>query len=361
MSIKKQVIFEFGELFSGPGGLSLGAVTSKVVDREGNEYSIKHKWANDYDKDSCDTYSKNISPDDEKSVICKDVRKLDIEGLEKIDAFSYGFPCNDFSLIGEQKGFLGTFGPLYSYGVKVLDKFKPKFFVAENVSGLSSANQGEAFKKILSELADAGNGYNIVPHLYKAEFYGVPQTRHRIVIVGIDKSLGLRFAVPAPSHSDKPITVREALENPPIPKDALNNELKNQSAAVIERLKHTKPGENAWTANLPEHLKLNVKSAKMSQIYKRLDPDKPSYTITASGGGGTHGYHYFEPRALTNRERARIQTFPDDFHFQGKIESVRKQIGMAVPPVLGRVIFTAILNTFAGISYPSIKPNINID
>ena len=79
--------------------------------------------------------------------------------------------------------------------------------------------------------------------------------------------------------------------------------------------------ENAWTAKLPDHLKLNVKGATISQIYKRLDPNKPAYTVTGSGGGGTHVYHWKEPRALTNRERARLQTFPDDFKFHGSVIS----------------------------------------
>ena len=72
----------------------------------------------------------------------------------------------------------------------------------------------------------------------------------------------------------------------------------------------------------------------MSHIYKRLDSSKPAYTVTGSGGGGTHVYHYKENRALTNRERARLQTFPDKYNFVGGKESVRRQIGMAVP-VLG--------------------------
>jgi len=110
---------------------------------------------------------------------------------------------------------------------------------------------------------------------------------------------------------------------------------------------------------LPEHLKLNVKGAKLSQIYKRLHPDFPAYTITGSGGGGTHGYHWKEPRALTNRERARIQTFPDNFIFIGSKESVRRQIGMAVPPKLSEQIFTAILKLFAGIKYPFVCPSWN--
>ncbi len=130
---------------------------------------------------------------------------------------------------------------------------------------------------------------------------------------------------------------------------------------MVERLSHINPGENVWKEGLPKHLQLNVKKTKLSQIYKKLHPDKPSYTITGSGGGGTHGYHYAENRALTNRERARIQTFPDDYKFYGTKESVRKQIGMAVPVKLSEVVFEAILKTFAGIDYESIEPSYEYD
>ena len=92
-------------------------------------------------------------------------------------------------------------------------------------------------------------------------------------------------------------------------------------------------------------------------IYKRLDPNKPSYTITGSGGGGTHVYHWKENRALTNRERARLQTFPDSFEFFGSKESVRKQIGMAVPVKGAKIILTSVLKTFAKIDYSSVPSN----
>ena len=145
-----------------------------------------------------------------------------------------------------------------------------------------------------------------IPHyLYKFEKYGVPQARHRVIVVGIRKDLPHKFNVPSTEpYKDIDVSVRTDLEKPPIPADAPNHEFTRQSATVVERLKQIKLSENAWIADLPEHLKLNVKGAKLSQIYKRLDPDKSSYTVTGSGGGGTHIYHYDEPRALTNRERA---------------------------------------------------------
>ena len=111
---------------------------------------------------------------------------------------------------------------------------------------------------------------------------------------------------------------------------------------------------------MPEEIKLKVKGAKISQIYKRLEPDKPAYTVTGSGGGGTHMYHYEENRALTNRERARLQTFPDDFEFIGSREKVRRQIGMAVPCRGAKIIFEAILKTMDGIYYDSVPCNIKI-
>ncbi len=349
--------FKLGELFCGPGGLAFAAITAKI---ENPEYRIVHKWANDYDLDTCNTYRRNICPDDKDSVICGDVRKLDIEPLGDIDALAFGFPCNDFSVVGEQKGFNGTFGPLYTYGVKVLKRYQPLWFLAENVGGLKSANEGKAFEKIKNDLIKAG--YRIYPNLYKFEEYGVPQARHRMIIVGIRKDLPYEFKIPSPApYKDIDVSCRTAIEIPPIPEDAANNELTKQSAQVIERLNYIKPGQNAFSAELPERLKLNVKGAKISQIYKRLDPDKPAYTVTGSGGGGTHIYHYAEPRALTNRERARLQTFPDDYIFEGAKESVRKQIGMAVPAKGAKVIFEAILKTFARIPYESVDAYTGCD
>lgn len=344
-------VFRLGELFCGPGGLAWGAINAKI---DNPEYKIVHKWANDYDSSTCETYRRNICPNDRDSVICGDVRQLDIEPLGEIDAFAFGFPCNDFSVVGEQKGFDGVFGPLYSYGVKVLKKYQPLWFLAENVGGLKSANEGKAFDKIKNDLIDAG--YRIYPNLYKFEEYGVPQARHRMIIVGIRKDLPYEFKIPSTEpYKDCDITCKTALEVPPIPLDATNNEETKQSAVVVERLKHIKPGQNAFTADLPKELQLNVKGAKISQIYKRLDPTKPAYTVTGSGGGGTHIYHYEEPRALTNRERARLQTFPDEYIFEGSKESVRKQIGMAVPSKGAQIIFEAILKTFANEEYAFIE------
>lgn len=347
--------FHMGELFCGPGGLAWGASHAVI---ENPNYRIVHQWANDFDADTCETYRNNICPNNRNSVYCEDVHTLDINKLGDIDAFSFGFPCNDFSVVGEQKGFEGTYGPLYTYGIKVLRRYQPLWFLAENVGGLQSANEGNAFEKIKEDMVSCG--YRIYPNLYKFEEYGIPQARHRIIIVGIRNDMPFEFRIPSPApYADIDNSCRTAIEVPPIPADAANNELTRQSDQVVQRLNHILPGQNAFTADLPEELQLNVKGAKISQIYKRLDPDKPSYTVTGSGGGGTHIYHWEDPRALTNRERARLQTFPDDFVFVGKKESVRKQIGMAVPCRGAQIIYEAILRTFAGIPYEAIDANIN--
>ncbi len=348
------MIYRLGELFCGPGGLAWGAINANIGN---NEYGIVHQWANDYDKDTCETYIKNICPDSPATVYHEDVRTLNMDKLSGIDALAFGFPCNDFSVVGKQKGIDGVYGPLYSYGVKALKKFEPEWFLAENVGGLRNANDGETLKKILFDFEEAG--YNITPHLYKFEEYGIPQARHRIIIVGIKKEKGIVFKVPSPEpYSKINNTCKYAIENPRISEDTLNNERTRHSKTVIKRLQYILPGQNAFTANLPKELQLNVSGAKISQIYKRLDPDKPSYTVTGSGGGGTHIYHWKEDRALTNRERARLQTFDDSFAFVGSKESVRKQIGMAVPCRGAKIIFEAILKTFAGISYKDIPASI---
>lgn len=345
------------EMFCGPGGIGIALNRTR---RSG--YAFKHLWSTDYDADTCRTYQSNVLKNEPQAqCICEDVRKLDIDSLPAADGFLYGFPCNDFSIVGESKGLDGNFGGLFSYGVRYINRVNPLFFFAENVSGLSSANEGKAFKLILNALNHAGKyGYTITANLYRFEEYGVPQARHRYILIGIRGDLGLTFQVPKPSGVIK--TCREALLN--IPAAAANQEATAQSKHVVERLSYIREGENVWQAEesgrLPEHLRLNVKGARLSQIYRRLDSSKPAYTITGSGGGGTHVYHWSENRALTNRERARLQTFPDDFAFCGSKESVRKQIGMAVPCDGAQVILDALLKTFAGESYDHVDASVGI-
>ena len=356
MMMNNNRTFKMGELYSGPGGIACGA---SMASSDDGMLSISHAWASDYDQDSCDTYIKNIMHGDGSNVYCTDVRDLDIKSLGSIDCFSYGFPCNSFSNVGEHQGLENEkFGMLYWYGIEVLKIYQPEWFLAENVSGMRSAGDGDHFKQILKDMEEAG--YVLTPHMYKFEEYGIPQTRHRIIIIGIRKDLdeqGIKFHVPSPApYKDCDISASTALSN--IPADAPNHEIRKLNKRVTERLSYIKPGQNAWNADIPEELRIKTRT-KISQIYRKLDPDKPSYTVTAAGGGGTFMYHWEGNRELTNRERARIQTFPDNFEFIGKYQSVRKQIGMAVPPNGAKIIFDAVLNTFAGIDYEWIEPSIS--
>ena len=137
--------------------------------------------------------------------------------------------------------------------------------MAENVGGLKSANEGKAFEKIKEDMIEAG--YRIYPNLYKFEQYGVPQARHRMIIVGIRADLPYEFKIPSSEpYKNVDVTCKTALEVPKIPKNATNNELTKQSQQVVERLKYIKPGQNAFTADIPEELQLKVKGAKISQI-----------------------------------------------------------------------------------------------
>lgn len=356
--------FKLGELFCGPGGLAVGAHNASIGDVD---WAIKHEWATDWDFDTIRTYINNIDGATGQSVIHSDIRELDYQRLHdigEIDGLAFGFPCNDYSLVGEQKGWNGNFGPLYTYGTKALKEFQPKWFLAENVGGLRSANEGKAFIEILRSFRL--EGYKLVTNLYKFEDYGLPQARHRIIIVGIHKDFtDLQFKVPSTApYMDIDNSAQNALAN--IPEWATGQELTRQAEHIKQRLHYIPEGKNIWytqdaTDNgilsgdkaLPDNLRLNVKKTTLSQIYRRLDRNKPSYTVTGSGGGGTHMYHWEENRALNNRERARLQTFPDSHVFYGSKESQRKQVGMAVPPQGAQIIFEAILRTFKGEEYLS--------
>lgn len=348
--------FRLGELFCGPGGLAYGALHARSDD---GSFGVTHAWANDYDFDTCQTYRKNICPDAPESVYYGDVRELDIPTLGEIDAFAYGFPCNSFSNVGEHQGIANEkFGQLYWYGVEVLRTHRPQWFIAENVSGIRSAGSGD-FQTILRDLRESG--YKITPHLYKAEQYGIPQTRHRVIIVGIRDDLDVEFKIPDPAMYAGDISAATAFAT--IKPGSPNSEVRKLNEKVVRRLSYIMPGENVWDAEeagrLPDELKIRTKT-KISQIYRKLHPDKPAYTVTAAGGGGTFMYHW-ENRELTNRERAKLQTFPDEYEFVGKYSSVRKQIGMAVPCRLANIVTTAVLNSFAGIEYPYVEANLTED
>ncbi len=339
-------MIKLGELFCGPGGFAEGAKKAG---------GFKHVWANDIHPDSCKTFKKH-HPDCEviEGDVFKDFINNKMKKLNKnIDGLLFGFPCNDFSIVGKKKGLTGEYGPLYKAASKVLNYFQPKFFVAENVTAIVGKNEVfNNFTKIMRDFANCSNkGYKIFADKYKFEEYGIPQTRHRLILVGYrgDFFEKNNIQLNKPQKASKQVTCKTALEDGvPDTKQSeksllksKNQEFTKHSQEVLLRLENTKEGQNVWQIDDKFGLP-NVKSARMSHIYKKLDRNKPAYTVTGSGGGGTHVYHYNHNRALTNRERARLQTFDDSYEFLGNKESVRRQIGMAVPVLAAKKILSEV-------------------
>ncbi len=344
-------------LFSGAGGMDLGfyAAGFNIV------------FANDIFKEACLTYEANF----DHEITQGDISKINHDDILEADVIIGGFPCQDFSILGggKRQGILVKRGQLYKEFVRMVAHKKPKVFIAENVKGILSANGGNAIALIFNDFLNPSkavnefykDNYNVdlfekiihkfrnrdslfarnnedkyLVYIYKVNFadYGVPQTRERVLIIGIRNDLKKEFVFPKPIYSESNyISSGEALMGKAIYFEDVklvphNNEIPKVSEKVEKMLEAIPEGGNF--EHLPEHLK--VKSI-MSNIYRKLDRNKPSNTIIANGGGGTHGYHYEEPRPLTNRERARFQTFPDDFVFYGTRGKIRTQIGNAVPPL----------------------------
>jgi DNA (cytosine-5)-methyltransferase 1 len=319
-------------LFAGCGGLDLGFELAKH-----ENLKFETVWANDFDPAACSTYRRNFP---HVEVVEGDIWDYDLNKMPDCDVILGGFPCQDFSMLrGDEKrrGVNVKRGLLYTKFVEAVSLKKPMVFVAENVKGLVTANNGYAIKKITEDFAKLG--YHLSPpKIINFADYGVPQKRERVFIVGIRQDLDETFVFPNPTHKGKHISAKEALDG--VEKVEYNNEHHKTNQSTVEMLKIIPPGGNY--KNVPKF----KDNDWMSIIYKRLHPDEPSPTIVANGGGGTWGYHYSEPRPLTNRERARLQSFPDNFVFEGTPTEVRRQIGNAVPPMGAKVVAEAILRHF---------------
>ena len=303
-------------LFTGCGGLDLGFVNA----------GFEVVWANDIDHAACETYRRNFG----EHIYEGDIANFDIDAIPDGDIVIGGFPCQDFSVVSKQGGIETKRGNLYKFFVNVVERKQPLAFVAENVRGLLTANGGKAIEQIKKDFEACGKGYTLHAKVYNFANYGVPQLRHRLVMVGIRKDLKREFIPPDPTHtSNNYVTAEQAFKG--VENAKFNNEKTKIRQKTADMLSQIPEGGN-FTAIKDPKLMLNVR-LPLSLIYRRLNRNKPSTTIVACGGGGTWGYHYEEPRPLTNRERARIQSFPDDFIFEGSNTEVRKQIGNAVPPL----------------------------
>jgi DNA (cytosine-5)-methyltransferase 1 len=307
-------------LFTGCGGLDLG------FELEG----YHTVWANDFNSDACETFKMNF----DAPVVVGDIEKIDPykdKSIPNCDLVLGGFPCQDFSMIWKRPGLNGERGNLYKSFLRFVDAKKPKAFVAENVKGILTANNKKAIEQIIKDFESISPGYVVKAKLYNFAEYGVPQFRERVLIVGVRVDTGFDFHHPKPTHGPngkKPfVTVADAFKK--VEKIKLNNEHMNIADKTRKLLSLIPEGGNF--TDIPKNHPLYVKGM-ISHVYRRVKLDEPSKTIIAAGGGGTWGYHFPEPRPLTNRERARLQSFPDVFKFHGSISEVRRQIGNAVPP-----------------------------
>ena len=300
-------------LFSGAGGLDLG------FKRAGFEIV----WANDFDKDAVETYKKNIG----NECICGDISVIDSKDIPACDVIIGGFPCQGFSVANTKRNVLDERNKLYLQYIRILKDKKPKFFVAENVKGILSIGHGAVIKAIINDFSEAG--YNVTYKMLNAADYGVPQTRQRVIIVGVRKDLNIDFEFPKPTHSKngenglpKWISVAEAFKDIPDPDGPDADAVPNNEYSKYKVLL------NGYLGKRP------------------VDSNKPAPTVTARGdrkGGVVVLPHPSGNRRMTIRELATIQSFPLDFTFQGKRTDCYRQIGNAVPVLLAETIAKAVL------------------
>lgn len=325
-------------MFAGCGGFDLGAEQTRRV---------RVLWANDIDPAACATYRRNFGD----RIELADVRDIEPPSVP-CDLLIAGPPCQDFSVLWLHEGARTARGNLYFELLRFLAHLQPAAFILENVKGLLSANAGEAWTLIRAGLKAPGRilelgprhrpRYNLSVSVINFADLGVPQIRERVIVVGTRRDLALGpLEIPRP-FAGRHRAVEEALDHEPLPPlGEANHELHDDAPDVMERLKLIAPGEN-YTA-IPNGHPLAVKGL-ISHVYRRLHPKRPAYTIVAGGGGGSMGYHHREPRSITNRERARLQTFPDDFIFEGSIREIRAQVGNAVPPLAAELIVDAVVD-----------------
>ncbi len=302
-------------LFSGAGGMDLGFKNA----------GFNIIWANDNDSDSVKTYNINFG----EHCVLADIENVPSTEIPNADVVIGGFPCQGFSVANMKRSKDDSRNKLYLEMKRVINDLKPKAFLAENVKGLLTMEKGEVFKMILKEFSDVG--YDCKYTLFNAANYGVPQTRQRVMILGIRKDLNPNINFPPnPTHSKQPldglrpwVSIGEALSRIPEPDSSHN--LKNHEYSKF-KLKF-----NGYISN------------------RHVDPDKPSPTITARGdnkGGAMIMHHPKNHRRLSCREAAAIQSFPLDFEFYGAMTSVYKQIGNAVPVKLAEAVAKLLYQYF---------------
>jgi len=337
--------------FTGAGGLDIGFHGD--FDFLGTHFpklNFHTEVSLDINADACKTIENDNKYFKDTKALNKNIIDYDYKQIpdNNYDVLLGGFPCVTFSVVGKQTGLKDDLnGKLYESYAHYVEHFKPKVFLAENVKGILSANKGEAVKIIKKRFEDTG--YKLKIFLVNFADFGVPQLRQRVLFIGVRDDIETEFIPPEFTHKDKYKTVLEAFED--INTSCVNHTFIKQLETTTLKIDAIPEGGNY--EDLPKHLAVK---GLMSNIYRRLHRDEPAYTVIASGGGGTWTYHYEEPRALTNRERARLQSFPDDLIFIGSNTEVRRQIGNAVPAVGIYFFAQRIQNVLDGIT-PSKTDN----
>lgn len=309
--------YTVASLFAGCGGLDLGFVgnfTSLGKEYKANNFDIV--WANDFDEHACVTYQKYFK----HPIVCGDIRQIldnkKVSSLDKpippkVDIVLGGFPCQDFSHAGKRKGFNSKRGLLYQSMIEVIRRTKPILFVAENVRGLLTMNNGEAINTIVKDFQSLG--YHVVYKLLTAADFDVPQIRQRVIIVGTLKTKLPPFVHPDPLlEKNNWVTLKQAIGD-------------------LEKVVEGKAPNHFWSKAIKNNGQGNTV----------VSADKPGPTMRTEHHGNIE-YHWNGKRRLSAREAARIQSFPDDFIFYPSTSSAYKQIGNAVPPVLAWNVATAI-------------------
>lgn len=295
-------------LFSGAGGLDLGFINAghQVI------------WANDNFSDAVKTYRKNIGD----HIICEDISKIPSDEIPDHDILIGGFPCQGFSVANTKRGEHDERNKLYLELLRVLTDKQPKFFLAENVKGILSLNQGKIFEMILSDFRNAG--YQVKYKVLNAADFGVPQRRERVIILGVRNDIDFNLKHPEPTHSENV--------------DMFNS--KKRWVSIGEALKNIAEPEEEHSLSNHTYSKFKLKfNGYLGN--RAIDPNKPAPTVTARGdekGGVVVLHHPNNHRRMSVRELALTQSFPIDFIFEGNNSSAYRQIGNAVPPMLAFAI-----------------------
>ncbi|WP_342357573.1 DNA (cytosine-5-)-methyltransferase, partial [Vibrio aestuarianus] len=339
--------FNLVELFAGGGGLALGM-------EEAGLHSI---LLNELDKSACKTLKHN-RPD--WNVVEGDISNIDFTQIEEtVDIVTGGFPCQAFSYAGNKLGFEDTRGTLFFEFSRAVKELNPSVFVAENVRGLLTHDDGRTLNTIKSIIDDLG--YVLVdPTVLKAIFYKVPQKRERLILVGIRKDFADKVSYKWPSPYKKIMTLKDALFKGELYESDVPSSMgQSYPPRKKEIMEHVPPG--GYWRNLSDELQREYMKASYflgggkTGMARRLSMDEPSLTLTTSPAQKqTERCHPTETRPLQTKEYARIQTFPDNWEFQGSMGAVYKQIGNAVPVNLAAAIGRSVVRLLNDIE--EIKP-----